>query len=61
MNLVDGAPLLVVGTILFALGVSILRPERDAPKDWRYWTGTVIGTIGAGIGMLGAMYIAERR
>ena len=59
MNMLDGAPLIIGGTVLFALGVFTMRPEWNAPKDWRYWTGTVIGTLGAGIGLLGVMYTLE--
>ena len=51
--------LLIAGTVLFALGVLIMRPERNAPKDWRYWIGTVAGTAGAGMGLLGVMYTVE--
>ena len=59
--MLDGALLLIGGTALFAVGVFIMRPERNAPKDWRYWTGTVVGTAGAGIGLLGVMYTLEPR
>lgn len=38
-----------------------MRPERDTPKDWRYWTGTVMATLGAGMGMLGVLYALEPR
>ena len=56
MNPADGVPLITGGTLMFALGAAIMRPERDAPKDWRYWTGTVIGTLGAGVGLFGVLH-----
>lgn len=59
MNLVEGVPLIFGGTIVFAVGVLTMRPERDAPKDWRYWTGTVIGTLGAGVGLFGVLLTLE--
>lgn len=38
-----------------------MRPERGATKDWRYWTGTVIGTLAAGVGLFGVLYTLEPR
>lgn len=57
----DGVWLIAGGTVVFAAGVAIMRPERHAPKDWRYWTGTVISTLGAGVGMVGVLYALEPR
>ena len=45
---VGALALVAAGTLVFAAGAATMRQDRDAPKDWRFWTGTVVSTIGLG-------------
>lgn len=53
--------MLAAGVLLFAVGAATFREDRDAPKDWRFWTGVALSTIGVGVGMLGALVLLDSR
>ena len=58
MNL-EALAMVAVGTLVFAAGAATIREDRDARKDWRFWTGTVVSTIGGGVAMIGALILLE--
>lgn len=61
MTFIQGISLILVGTITFVVGMLVLRPESGAPRDWRFWIGTVIGIIGVGVALYAAFALLQAR
>ena len=60
MNL-EAMAMLAAGVLLFAGAAATMREDREAPKDWRFWAGTAVSTIGAGVAIFGALMLLESR
>jgi hypothetical protein len=49
------------GLVLLGVAMLVFRHEGDAPRDWRYWTGSFVGVFGVGAVVAGAMALLEVR
>ena len=60
MNFTQGVSLILFGTMVFIVGMLVLRPESGTPRDWRFWLGRHRVT-GVGVALYGAIALLSRR